>query len=56
MKAGKPLVIAISSVSGGGKTAVVSRLKNTLQNRKAICFDDYDFTGPDDICDWVRVA
>ena len=54
MKAGKPLVIAISSVSGGGKTAIVSRLKNKLQNSKAIYFDDYDFTGPDDICDWVR--
>ena len=54
MIVGKPLVIAISSVSGGGKTAVVSRLNNTLQNSKAIYFDDYDVAGPDDICDWVR--
>ena len=54
MKAGKPLVIAISSVSGGGKTAVVSHIKNILQNSKVIYFDDYDFAGPDDICDWVR--
>lgn len=54
MIVGKPLVIALSSVSGGGKTAVVSRLNNILQNSNAIYFDDYEFAGPDDICDWVQ--
>ncbi|WP_313893940.1 hypothetical protein [Psychrobacillus sp.] len=54
MKKGKlPLVIAIASVSGGGKTTIATHLNERLQNSKTLFFDDYDFDGPDDIIDWV---
>lgn len=48
-----PLVIAIASVSGGGKTTIVTQLTEQLQNSKALFFDDYDFEGPDDDLEWV---
>lgn len=48
-----PLVVAISGVSGGGKTTIVKHLSERLQNSKTLFFDDYDFDGPDDIIDWV---
>lgn len=38
----KPFVIAISSVSGGGKTVVVKQLTEKLENAVAIHFDDYE--------------
>lgn len=49
-----PFVIAIAGVSGGGKTAVTTRLIQELYNSKALYFDDYDFDGPEDIIDWVE--
>ncbi|UTR12987.1 hypothetical protein MM300_13730 [Evansella sp. LMS18] len=48
-----PLVIAISGVSGGGKTTITNHLREKLQDSKALSFDDYDFDGPSDIIDWV---
>ncbi len=47
-------VIGISSVSGGGKTAVVRRLTKRLCDSVAIHFDDYDDTNrhPDDLQRW----
>lgn len=48
-----PLVIAIASVSGGGKTTVVRQLAQTLLKAKALYFDDYEFEGPTDILKWV---
>lgn len=47
-------VIGITSVSGGGKTAVTRRLVETLGNAVAIHFDDYDDTNihPADIQRW----
>ena len=48
-----PLVIAIGSVSDGGKTTIVTQLLAQLQNSKALFFDDYDFEGPDDVLKWV---
>jgi uridine kinase len=48
-----PLVIAISGVSGGGKTTIVKHLNKRLHNAKTLFFDDYNFDGPDDIIDWV---
>lgn len=53
MNSEKPIVIAISAVSGGGKTAVTSQLNKTLPKSKSLFFDDYNFIGPEDICDWV---
>jgi uridine kinase len=48
-----PIVIAIATVSGGGKTTITSNLKGKLLNSKALFFDDYDFDGPDDIIEWI---
>ncbi|MDX8046255.1 hypothetical protein SH601_09650 [Gracilibacillus sp. S3-1-1] len=54
MEKGKyPMVIAISAVSGGGKTTITSQLHAKLQKAKALYFDDYDFEGPDDIIKWI---
>ena len=54
MKTRKPLVIAIAAVSGGGKTTVTTKLNKILQRSKVLFFDDYEFEGPDDMCDWVE--
>ncbi|MBZ9687408.1 hypothetical protein G9F72_013835 [Clostridium estertheticum] len=51
MNTSKPLVIAIS---GGGKTTITTHLNKILTSSKALFFDDYEFDGPDDICDWVE--
>lgn len=49
-----PSVIAIASVSGGGKTTAVERLANHLPNTQALYFDDYDFVGPSDLMQWLH--
>lgn len=54
MNTSKPLVIAIAAVSGGGKTTITTYLNKILPSTKALFFDDYEFEGPDDICDWVE--
>lgn len=41
----KPFVIAISGVSGSGKTTVTDELKRRLKNCAVLSFDDYD-----DVC------
>ncbi len=48
------IIIAISAVSGGGKTYITNKLKKELTNSKALYFDDYDFNGPESICKWVE--
>ncbi|CAM5561679.1 hypothetical protein SAFG77S_13485 [Streptomyces afghaniensis] len=48
-----PFVIAISAVSGGGKTTITKLLNQELHNSKVLFFDQYDFNGPDDIINWV---
>ena len=50
----KPLVIAIAAVSGGGKTTITTQLNKILPRSKVLYFDDYDFDGLDDMCDWVE--
>ena len=40
----RPFVTGISSVSGGGKTAVAKKLTELLQDAVTLCFDDYDNT------------
>lgn len=47
-------IIVIGAVSGGGKTSITKELNNRLQYSKALYFDDYDFSGPDDILDWIE--
>lgn len=49
-----PLVIAIATISGGGKTTITKQLAQRLNKSKALFFDDYDFSGPDDIVDWIE--
>ena len=50
-----PYVIGISSVSGGGKTALVKTLASLLPDTAEIYFDDYDDTNiyPDDLYQWA---
>lgn len=50
----KTLVIAIAAVSGGGKTTITTQLNKKLHKSKALFFDDYEFDGPNGICDWVE--
>lgn len=50
----KPIVIAIASVSGGGKTTVVKKLNEELPNSKALFFDEYELEGPEDVIDWMN--
>ncbi|WP_105620078.1 nucleoside/nucleotide kinase family protein [Vallitalea okinawensis] len=54
MKTNRPNVIAISAVSGGGKTTIINNLKEKLPNVKTFYFDDYDFNGPKDFKEWVE--
>lgn len=51
----KAYVVAISAVSGGGKSSVTKQLSYELPHAKALFFDEYEFDPcPDDICDWVE--
>ncbi|KYG59958.1 nucleoside/nucleotide kinase family protein [Planococcus maritimus] len=50
----KPVVIAIASVSGGGKTTLVNHLATHINRSKALFFDDYDLDGPDDVMEWIE--
>lgn len=54
MEKNKPMLVSISAVSGGGKTRIVEKLKETLTNAVSLHFDDYDFECPDEIVDWVQ--
>jgi uridine kinase len=47
----RTFVTGISSISGGGKTAVAQRLAELLQDAVTVCFDDYDDTNvhPDNL-------
>jgi uridine kinase len=53
----KPMVVAIASVSGGGKTAITRELQHRMQHADALYFDDEDYdvtSGIVDICQWVE--
>lgn len=50
---GTPLVIAIGSVSGGGKTTFTNHLMQRLGNSQALFFDDFELEGPEDVLKWV---
>lgn len=38
-----PVVIAVSAVSGGGKTTTINELSKRLSSSRVIYFDDYEF-------------
>lgn len=48
-------IIAIASVTAGGKTTVVNELKKQLPSAISLHFDDYSFEGEvDDFCVWIK--
>lgn len=50
----KTLVIAVASVSAGGKTTTINELKKKIKNSKSLHFDDYNFEEEvDDFNQWV---
>ncbi|TWT08091.1 hypothetical protein FQV26_09855 [Planococcus sp. CPCC 101016] len=50
----KTIVIAIASISGGGKTTIVEKLNAELPNSEALYFDEYDLEGPESVIDWMN--
>lgn len=52
----KPHVIAINSISGGGKTALANSLDERLSSSQVFHFDDFDETNvyPDDFVSWWK--
>jgi uridine kinase len=54
MNSKKTFVIAIAAVSGGGKTFITEKINKQFSSCKALYFDDYDFEGPESICQWVE--
>jgi uridine kinase len=50
-----PFVIAVSGISGAGKTSVITRAVQLLGNARALHFDDYrdSSTYPADLSDWA---
>ena len=47
-------IIAIASVTAGGKTTIVNEIKQQLKNVKSLHFDDYSFEGEvEDFYAWV---
>ncbi|SDJ79371.1 hypothetical protein [Sediminibacillus albus] len=52
---GKPVVIAIAAISGGGKTTTTKMLSRQLTNAHALYFDDYAFEEqPENLAEWVK--
>jgi uridine kinase len=50
----KPVVIAVSGVTAGGKTTTINELKKKIKKSKSLHFDDYDFEGEvDNFYQWV---
>jgi len=52
----RPYIIAINSISGGGKTALAKLLGESLPASVVLCFDDFDETNvyPEDYYDWWK--
>jgi len=52
----KPYIIAVNSVSGGGKTALARFLQEALNASVVLCFDDFDETNlcPEDFYEWWK--
>jgi uridine kinase len=54
MEEKRPFIITIAAVSGGGKTTLTNALTERFSNSKALFFDDYNFDGPSNLCDWTE--
>ncbi|WHZ31697.1 hypothetical protein QNK01_09465 [Desemzia incerta] len=52
----QPIVISISSVSGGGKSTVTKHLLQKLSLCKSLSFDQYKFEGPTDYLKWIKAG
>ena len=52
----RPFVIAINSVSGGGKTALARLVQFSLPRSGLFCFDEFDATNvyPENFIEWSR--
>ena len=52
----RPYIIAINSISGGGKTALAKLLQESLTTSVVFCFDDFDETNlyPEDFYEWWK--
>jgi uridine kinase len=52
----RPYIIAINSVSGGGKTALAKLVQESLPASVVFCFDDFDQTNlfPEDFYEWWK--
>jgi uridine kinase len=52
----RPYIIAINSISGGGKTALAKLLQEALPASVVFCFDDFDETNvyPEDFYEWWK--
>src|SRR4029453_6896529 len=52
----KPYIVAINSISGGGKTALAKLLQEALPASVVFCFDDFDDTNlyPEDFYEWWK--
>ena len=54
IKLDKPFIVSISSISGGGKTAVTKALVHNLDHAVGFYFDSYDYKKqPDNIGEWI---
>lgn len=50
----KTVIIAVSGVTAGGKTTIITELKKNIKSAKSLHFDDYDFEGEvEDFYQWV---
>lgn len=47
-------IIAVSGISGSGKTTIVNALLNKLDNAAALYFDDYNFDEHIDYYSWLK--
>ncbi|MFS3860130.1 hypothetical protein ACK6VY_11460 [Proteus mirabilis] len=50
-----PIIISITSIAGGGKTALSHYISEKLPSSKCLNFDDFDYpTAPEDIDEWIE--
>ena len=50
-----PIIISITSIAGGGKTALSHYIREKLPSSKCLHFDDFDRpTAPEDLYEWIE--
>jgi len=52
----RPYIIAVNSISGGGKTSLAKLLQGLLAGSEVFCFDDFDASNlyPEDFYQWWK--